>query len=231
MKKGISLVALIVTIIVLIILTGAVILSFQDGGIIDRADQAVEDSNDAVLEEKITMMNMQYVQKMKKQFTPKTRETLKAIVKQSGIDLDKLLVYYDAFDGQQYVCYKLDKVSKADVKWFLENEVEIEGETEPIKVWQLFGDFNLDGEIDNIDNNIMNLFLGSQNPPEIPYYDDEGYEYAMVVGDIDADDMIDTDEMIVLDEIKNYGYKYAMSEDVFGYDIKAEQLKTYFGIE
>ena len=121
-KGGISLVALVITIIVLIILTGAVILSFQDGGIIDRAQQAVTDNNEAVLEEKITMMNLEYTQKLKKKFTPKTRETLKAIVKQSGIDLDKLLVYYDAADGEQHVFYKINKVTKSEVEWFINNK-------------------------------------------------------------------------------------------------------------
>ena len=40
-KNGISLVALVVTIIVLIILTGAVVATFMEGGIIDKAKDAV----------------------------------------------------------------------------------------------------------------------------------------------------------------------------------------------
>ena len=39
-KQGISLVALVITIIVLIILTGAVIVTFMEGGIVDRAKEA-----------------------------------------------------------------------------------------------------------------------------------------------------------------------------------------------
>ena len=39
-KQGISLVALVITIIVLIILTGAVIVTFMEGGIIERAKEA-----------------------------------------------------------------------------------------------------------------------------------------------------------------------------------------------
>ena len=41
-KQGISLVALVITIIVLIILTGAVIVTFMEGGIIDRAKEIIE---------------------------------------------------------------------------------------------------------------------------------------------------------------------------------------------
>ena len=40
-KGGISLVALVITIIVLIILTGAVIVTFMEGGIVDRAKESV----------------------------------------------------------------------------------------------------------------------------------------------------------------------------------------------
>ena len=40
-KQGISLVVLIVTIIVLIILTAAVVVTFMEGGIVDRAKEAV----------------------------------------------------------------------------------------------------------------------------------------------------------------------------------------------
>ena len=40
-RKGISLVALVITIIVLIILTGAVIMTFMEGGIIDRSREGV----------------------------------------------------------------------------------------------------------------------------------------------------------------------------------------------
>ena len=50
-KTGISLVALIVTIIVLIILTGAVIVTFMEGGIIDRAKDAVARNDLATLKE------------------------------------------------------------------------------------------------------------------------------------------------------------------------------------
>ena len=39
-RRGISLIVLVITIIVLIILTAAVIVTFMEGGIVDRAKQA-----------------------------------------------------------------------------------------------------------------------------------------------------------------------------------------------
>ena len=54
-KTGISLVALVVTIIVLIVMSGAVILSFNKTNILDQAQFAAERQKIAYLQEKITM--------------------------------------------------------------------------------------------------------------------------------------------------------------------------------
>lgn len=47
MKKGISLIVLVITIIVMIIIAGAIIISLNSSNIIDRANDAVTDSNEA----------------------------------------------------------------------------------------------------------------------------------------------------------------------------------------
>ena len=53
--SGISLVALVITIIVLIILTAAVILTFMEGGIIDKAKEAVFKSDMKTYQEQLVM--------------------------------------------------------------------------------------------------------------------------------------------------------------------------------
>lgn len=45
MKKGISLIVLVITIIVMIIIAGAIIISLNSSDVIDRSNEAVEDSN------------------------------------------------------------------------------------------------------------------------------------------------------------------------------------------
>ena len=45
MKKGISLIVLVITIIVMIIIAGAIIISLNSSNVIDRSNEAVEDSN------------------------------------------------------------------------------------------------------------------------------------------------------------------------------------------
>ena len=44
-KKGISLIVLVITIIVMIILAGTIILSLNNNGIIEKANEAVEGNN------------------------------------------------------------------------------------------------------------------------------------------------------------------------------------------
>ena len=50
-RKGISLIVLVITIIVMIILAGAIILSLNNAGIIGKANQAVEESNEATVKQ------------------------------------------------------------------------------------------------------------------------------------------------------------------------------------
>jgi len=54
-KKGISLIVLVITIIIMIILAGSIILSLQSSGIIGRADEAVRKSNIANKKQAINM--------------------------------------------------------------------------------------------------------------------------------------------------------------------------------
>jgi len=50
-KKGISLIVLVITIIVMIVLAGAIILSLNNAGIIGKANQAVRDTDEATVKE------------------------------------------------------------------------------------------------------------------------------------------------------------------------------------
>ena len=47
MKKGISLIVLVITIIVMIIIAGAIIISLNSSNVIDQSNKAVQDSDEA----------------------------------------------------------------------------------------------------------------------------------------------------------------------------------------
>jgi len=54
-KKGISLIVLVITIIVMIVLAGAIILSLNNSGVIGKANQAVKNTDEATLKELVQM--------------------------------------------------------------------------------------------------------------------------------------------------------------------------------
>ena len=58
-EKGITLIALIITIVVLLILAGVAIKSIQDGGVITKAQSAADSMNKAQIEEKVELVKME----------------------------------------------------------------------------------------------------------------------------------------------------------------------------
>ena len=62
MKKGISLIVLVITIIVMIIIAGAIIISLNSTNVIEKANTAVDASNEAELKSLVALTYMnQYV--------------------------------------------------------------------------------------------------------------------------------------------------------------------------
>lgn len=74
MKKGISLIVLIITIIVMIIIAGAIIMSLSNTNIIDLAGNAVDEHNIAVEKEKIMLAIQEYHLQKATSANPKTLE-------------------------------------------------------------------------------------------------------------------------------------------------------------
>lgn len=58
MKKGISLIVLVITIIVMIIIAGAIIISLNSTNIIDKANTAVDASNESELKSAVALAYM-----------------------------------------------------------------------------------------------------------------------------------------------------------------------------
>lgn len=56
MKKGISLIVLVITIIVMIIIAGAIIISLNSSNVIDSANNAVDKSNEANIKSELALV-------------------------------------------------------------------------------------------------------------------------------------------------------------------------------
>ena len=71
MKKGISLIVLVITIIVMIIIAGAIIISLNGTNVVDRANEAVTKSDVANLKSALTL---EYAEMMAVNYDPDTEE-------------------------------------------------------------------------------------------------------------------------------------------------------------
>ncbi len=87
-KKGISLIVLVITIIVMIILAGAIILTLNNSGIIEKASEAVEKTNEATVNE---LAQTKWAEAYLK--TNKSQEALEEYVltelEKAGINIDE----------------------------------------------------------------------------------------------------------------------------------------------
>ncbi len=98
-RKGISLIVLIVTIIVMIILAGAIILTLNNSGVIGRAEEATEKTNEQAIKEAANMAYGDWV--LAKQMDNETRsadEYVKSKLKEQGFrdeQLENLVVTDD----------------------------------------------------------------------------------------------------------------------------------------
>lgn len=116
-KKAINLVALIITIIVLIILTATVIITFKENGIIDKARQAVFKSDISTFREELT----QYILKEqaetfnnfdKESLTKTSYNEIKEVIKSFKEQYDNqtpLKVYYQ-LENPAYESIALPKI-------------------------------------------------------------------------------------------------------------------------
>ena len=96
-KKGISLIVLIITIIIMIILAGAIILTLNNSGVIDRAEEAKEASDMATLKEAANIAYGEWVLATEMDGETKSAdEYIKEKLKNQGFsDEDLQLVYIE----------------------------------------------------------------------------------------------------------------------------------------
>ena len=141
-NKGITLLALIITIIVMMILAGvSMTMLFGENGVIIQANKSTEEYQKQAKLEKV--MTDIYFNKNTagKNIKDETVEKLAKLIVENNLDVDSLHVYYDINTGNEIISYKYDIV--------LTSEERRKMESLGIKV--LRGDANKDGNIDEID--------------------------------------------------------------------------------
>ena len=95
MKKGISLIVLVITIIVMIIIAGAIIISLNSTNVINRADEAVVATDVSSMNDQL---NMAYVDlKLEDAYRSKSDFEETTAVTVNGQSYETIVKYYEKF--------------------------------------------------------------------------------------------------------------------------------------
>lgn len=183
-QKGITLIALIITILVLLILAGVSIRTLgKDDGVIVKAQEAANSYKEAQIEEEVKLYSMEYALKNQKSLKEDTVNKMTQVSKETGVSLEKLTVHHNKKDGSEYILYRIDKVTEEE-KSVLESE--------QYEVKALRGDIDLDGVLTQDDYKIINDAAGwiiDQN---------ELTEIQKEIADMNGDTFIDGFEITAL---------------------------------
>ena len=192
-KSGITLIALIITILVMLILVGVTVNVALNGGLFDTAKEAVEGQKIAQAKEMLIGYSVNYYQTTGVELEEGTIESMAETSVKTGISTDKLVVHYNSIDESQYVLYRIDKTT--------EEERQIL-EAEGIKA--LRGDIDLDGVLTANDVKLIDEY---DVWAEIRY---EATEIQVEIADIwdDGDGEVNTSDSWIVGEIIYGNEKY-----------------------
>ena len=96
MKKGISLIVLVITIIIMIILAATIVISLNNSNVISSANKAVEDTNLATVKTQAELAwSDWYTSKTKEDPNVPADEYVEQVLTEAGIDINKYIVTAD----------------------------------------------------------------------------------------------------------------------------------------
>ena len=186
-NKGITLLALIITIIVMIILAGVSLsMLFGEEGIVTQARKASKEWERQAKLEKVIAEIQFNPNTAGKRMKPETVMKLAIAIVDNGLEIDELAVVYEPKDGEEYLAYKYDETRTREEKMKLESQ----------GIYLLKGDVNEDGIIDEDDVK----FLDDVNWMIIP----DG-EYNPIICDMNGDGGISITDVVILENILGTG--------------------------
>ena len=231
-NKGITLLALIITIIVMMILAGVSLsMLFGEEGIVTRAREASREyQRQAELERVIA--EIQFMPNtVGKRMKPETVMKLAEYIVDDGFKMEQLTVFYKWASTEEIICYKYAEIDENGNEKIITPEERKKMEKKGI--YLLKGDANADGLIDEKDYNIIRDIAG--------WVIKDIDEYNLEVCDVNGDGMvavgdpgtiyryikggISEEEIMIKDNIKREDINEKLS------DIKMICMNYYFGSE
>lgn len=201
LEKAITLVALIITIVVLLIVATVSIGVIKNSQIITYAQDAKNKYNKSQIEEEVALYFINYYSTQKISLKNTTSEEMIEICEKTGIKPGQLTVHYDLHNAnknknsdskleEEYVLYRIDKTTEEERKT-LEEYYSIK----PLK-----GDVDLDGIITTNDVDMLSNFTSDLISLS---------EIQQEIGDVNGDGICDGNDVSTLSNILNGLYSYS----------------------
>ena len=198
--KGITLVALVITIIVMLILVGVTVnIAIGDGGLIKTTREATADYQIEIEKEKAIELAMNYQNAYGKGISEETLEELAKLVIETGIDSSKLTVWYNIGSKseneieKEIILYRTDKTTEEE-QTILENK----------GIKSLRGDVTLDGFLTMDDEEYIRLFYAYLIDPEKEDLDEAQH----IAGDLSGDGICNKNDIFYIVNIYELGLSY-----------------------
>lgn len=201
LEKAITLVALIITIVVLLIVATVSIGVIKNSQIITYAQDAKNKYNKSQIEEEVALYLINYYSTQKISLKNTTSEEMIEICEKTGIKPGQLTVHYDLHNAnknknsnselkEEYVLYRIDKTTEEERK-----TLEKYHSIKPLK-----GDVDLDGIITTNDVDMLSDFTSDLISLS---------EIQQEIGDVNGDGICDGNDVSTLSNILNGLYSYS----------------------
>lgn len=166
MEKGITLVSIVVTVIIMLILVGVTLnVTVGENGLLKTTQEATQKYKIESVKEQAIGLIMKYYDVYGKEASEEIVTELATVSVETQVDLSKLTLYYDKNTGAEYVFYIADKATIEERKRLEEKEVKV-----------LIADNNADGFLTKEDLSIINDTWDGTNETALKF----------AIGDIDA---------------------------------------------
>ena len=138
-KDGITLIALVITIIVMLILVGVTINLSVNGGLFKKTRDAAYDYDIAQIKENLADYQIEYCQNTGYVLSDETMTNLAKISKETGVDGHKFVVYYDQGNSDNVlIFYNWKKVTLEEAKKLEGKDINDEDKSNGLRYNKMF---------------------------------------------------------------------------------------------
>lgn len=219
-KDGITLIALIITIIVMLILIGVTINLSANVGLFKKTRDVAYDYDIAQIKENLADYQIEYCQNTGYVLSDETMTNLAKISKETGVDGHKFVVYYDQGSADNVlIFFNWKKVTLDEMKKLEEINIKEEDKNNGLMYNRMFiADVDGDGYFMEDDIKIMqsasggiDIIEGLEENKELYYKNKFGLD--IKIGDINGDKTIDSIDFSSITELKTTEFKNIVSNN------------------